>query len=669
MPGTIFIDFETFSHCNLKMQGAMRYAKDPTTEIICLAYSINGKSPRLWTLGDDLPKKLFKAIKKGYQVHAWNVFFEIVIYHHICVNQYKWPAIRFNQWRDTQATAAMYALPLSLDECGSVLDLDIVKDKRGKYLINKLCKRRRPSKANPETRWTTVTAPDDFEDMYEYCRQDVRAEQAIDKALPSRLTPRELHVWRLTLRKNLRGVPVDLQLVNSIVDKMDIMQDELHEEITKLTDGVITTGGQLARMKGWMAEQHGYTIEGMTADIVADALAGDLSKPVRRLLQLRQLLSKSSTKKFIKIQKAAVTMDGGKTWTIHGCLRYHKATTGRWGGALLQPQNMPRASVSDPELAIKAFIHLSFDDLSILYSNVPYTASALVRPAICAPKGYILFDSDFSSVENCTIMWLADAKEGLKLLFKGKDLYIDMASSLHPEYTYSWIKEHKGISSEADHLRRHGKLTILGAVYSMGWKKFIMTCEKMGFDITPDEAKFTISTFREKYNEIVQLWYGLERCAKKAMGTPGVKFRYIHIQFVVEKGFLFMILPNGKRLAYYNPAIEVKQTPWGARKPCITHEGYLGTTHKWGRPVLTPGRLAENASQAVARELLVDGMFNLEDAGFPIILSVHDEALSLVKKEENRTLEEYNKLLCDVSKVFRTIPLSASGFIAKRFRK
>jgi DNA polymerase len=666
---TIHIDFESYSEINLKMFGAMRYAQDTSTELICLAYSINRKKPRLWILGDKPPKRLFKAILNGYQVHAWNAFFEMVMWEHICVAQMGWPKIRFDRWRDSQAVAASFALPVDLDNCGSVLDLDIQKDKRGKYLIQKLCKPRgRTSKANPDPRWLPHTAPEDFEDMYQYCIRDVEAEIAIEDALPKpNLSPRELEVWRLTVRKNLRGLPLDYDLICSVISKMNEYQHVLEGRISELTNGVITTGGQTQRMRTWLDEEHGVDMSSMDKAHIEDALLKDIPGPARKLLMLRQSLSKSSTKKFVKLKGAAIE-GRNKIWRIYGCLRYHKATTGRWGGALFQPHNLPRAAVSNPEQAVKAFKRLTLESFMVLYPDVSYTASAMVRPSICAPKGMILFDSDYSSVENCTVMWLADDRNGLKLLRNGMDLYIDMAISLHPKYTYAWIKEHKGISSTADHLRRHGKLTILGAVYSMGWKKFKQTCELMGFPINNEDAQFTINTFRQKYRSIVELWYGLERAAKDALKTPGVVTKYLRIRFLVENGFLYMILPNNKRLAYYNPGIEVRKTPWGQMKPVITHEGYLGTTRKWGRPVLTPGRLTENASQATARELLVDGMFNLEDDGYRIILSIHDEALALVKKGAG-SMDEFNTSLCKVSSVFKTIPLKASGFMGKRFRK
>ena len=662
MTNQITIDFETYSEINLKVAGAARYAQDPSTEVLCLSYSVNDGDPELWLPWDRPPKKLFKAVKKGYLVYAFNVFFEINIWQHICMARHGFPPVKFSQWRDTQAAAAMYAMPLSLDECGTVMGLDIVKDKRGKYLINKLCKPRKPSKANLDTRWTPSTAPQDFADLYEYCRQDVRAEMAIDEALPSKLTPRELEVWQMTLKQNLRGVPIDMELVDSVVEILKQHEEILIEELIELTAGYVTTGGQLARIQEFMLT-YSVETEGMTKDHVDELLTRELPGKIRRLLEIRQLLSKSSTKKFIKLQEC-IGIDN----RIYGCLKYHKATTGRWGGALLQPQNLPRASVPDVELTVDAFKTLSLEQLTILYSNIPETASMMVRPAICAPEGMELVDSDFSSIENCTVLWLAEDERGLKLLRDGLDLYIDMAVALHPEVTYDWIKEHKGISSHADRLRRHGKLTILGAVYSMGWKKFMMTCTSQGFDIQGDEAQKTISTFRNLYKPVVQLWYGLEKAAMRAVQTPNRKFTYKKLSFITEDNFLYMILPNGKRLAYYDPRLEMKTTPWGQKKLAVTHQGYLGASHKWGRPVLTPGRLTENASQATAREVLVDGMLNLESKGFKTILSVHDQALTLTKRGAT-TIEEYNEIMCTVSPMYDSLPLKASGYVGKRFRK
>ena len=686
------LDFETFSVADLKKTAAHRYAQDPSTEVLCLSYSFGDKEPKrfigtnleLGIFGTEPPEDLFDAILSGALVYAFNTTFEYCIWRYVCIERMGWPAVPFDQWRDTQAIAASFAMPLSLEGCGDALNLDIRKDKRGKYLINKLCKPRKITKKNTNLRWSYEEAKQDYDDLFLYCDQDVRTERAVLKSFPWELKGLELDIWRNTLKKNNRGLPIDMELVNSIVEKLDEFGEGIGSQVPIITNGEIKTIGQVAKIKDWCGE-HGYELPDLTAPTILEALNDkELPSIVRELLEIRKVLGKSSVKKFKKIQILICDDDRARD-----CLKYHKATTGREGGANLQPHNLPRASVTKElekwfdkhkwkyegqdlieftktyedrctettELAIDLFKSYDLDTLMMFYEDPMYTASALIRPSICAPDGKILRVSDYSSIENCTVTWLAGQDDILDLIREGLDLYKDMAVKLY-EILYNAVDGKQ---------RRHGKLTILGCVYGMGAKTFQVTCAKVGFYITLAEAQRTIDIFRERYYMVKKLWYGLMKAAKKAVANPGITTTYRKIKFQTKHGYLFMRLPNGKLLAYPNPRIEIVKAPWG-KTESITHDGYLGSTKKWGRCALTPGRLTENASQATAREVMMEAKLRVEKAGYPVILTVHDEIISLVD-EGYGSLEEFNNIMCNASDHFKGLPLKAAGFTTKRYHK
>ncbi len=910
------LDFETFSKADIKVVGAHRYAMDPSTEVICLGYAFEDEEPELWIAGDPMPEELFYCIERGDLAYAWNTTFEYVIWKYVCVDRMDWIEVPFMSWRDTQAIASNFALPLSLGKCGAALNLPIQKQKRGEYLIRKLSKPQKPTKKDPYKRWTVETHPELFEEFYSYCLDDVRSEREILKSLPWEIYGDELNIWRETLIKNNRGIPIDIELVNNIVMKIEEYLEEITSMIPIITGGSVDTINQRAKIMEW-CELQGYELPDFTADTVEKCLKDpEIEKypNVKNILDIRTMAGKSSIKKFKKIQQAIC--DDNR---IRDCLKYHKATTGREGGRLLQPQNLPRAEVDDTEQAIKLFKRGTLEDVLSVYDNVLYSASALIRPSIWAPKGKKFLVSDYSSIENRMVCWLAGQNDILDKLENGLCLYTDMASDLY-SIPYDQIPK----DSE---MRRHGKLTVLGCIsegtpvltdsgfkpiekitledklfdgynyvshdgviskgpklcndlnltddhkvltpnfwmescqlkenteylnqaktlaaslllknlirkaegttkrsvkivmklkhlllqiftevfqknvnhvqiqivqinimkildwtqsivgvldiglempikdartiitqnmktmeveelnsilmkiiyeklyyiyqyyqdsesriyklielimigimkreildlphlnnkqtiketydilnvgnlnrfmiitkdnplivhncgYMMGWKTFKSDCEGRGFILTENEAKRTIKVFRKKYDLVKELWYGLKDAAENATVNHGQIFSYGKIQFYHDKGYLFMVLPNGKCLAYPNARLEETKAPWGWTT-AVVHDGEMSRTKKWGRVSLSPGRLTENASQAASREVLMEAQLDVEREGYTVILTVHDE-LVIEVDEDFGSIDELNKIMCNRSDVYEGLPLKAAGFETKRYRK
>lgn len=662
MENTIGIDFETYSEANLKTVGASRYAMDPSTNVLCLSYAFKNEEPICWNPSYSPPTDLFNAIKEGYLVRAWNIGFEYAIWNYVCIPKLNWPKVPFISWRDTQAQALTFALPMALDKCGDALGLDVTKDKRGKYLLQKLSVPQKLTRKNRLKQFTPESHPRLFEELYEYCNQDVRSERAIHHALPWDLIPNELTIWRLTLLKNNRGIPIDVKLVNSVVNKIDQYLEEVTGILPILTKGAINTIGQRDKIIAWCMV-NGWKLNDLTADTVTNTLANPKIKDypgVKALLEIRQLAGRSSIKKFKKLQDAICSDN-----RIHDCIKYHKSTTGRDGGQLFQPLNLPRATVENVSEAVRSFKHDSFEDTLGNYEDLIYTASALIRPSIRASKGRHLKVNDYSAIENCTVMWLAGEERALELIRDGLCLYSDMAADL---YNVSYEQVRQEYKEDNDHKRRHGKITILGAIYGMGPKKFFKECHARGLLITMEEAIHTIKVFREKYSLVKDLWYGLEKAAIAACNNPNSIFSYNLIQFIHLHGYLFMVLPNGKMLAYPNAKVEEVLTPWGAWKDAVVHDGIDPHTKQWSRINITPGRYAENASQATAREVLMEATIDLERAGYNIILTVHDEVVT-DDPEDFGSIEEMSKIMCNRSYYFDGLPLKVGGFIAERYRK
>lgn len=651
------MDFETYSEANLKNVGAHRYAMDKSTDVLCLSYRIGDNPIKTYKAGGPAPIDLFNAIKDGALVYAWNTTFEYSIWKYVCIPKLGWPEVPFNQWRDSQAIASLFAWPLSLEKCGEAMGLAIQKDKRGKYLIDKLSKPQKLTKKNPYKRFTPETHPELFQEMYAYCERDVESEGAILSEFPWEITGEELTIWRNTLIKNNIGIPIDVELVESVVAVVDDYLEEVSEMVPILTGGAVRTINQRAKILEW-CELQGYELPDFTAGTIEKVLEDpELEKypQIKNLLNIRTLAGKSSVKKFKKILEAVC--DDGR---IRDCLKYHKATTGREGGRLLQPQNLPRATVPDTEHAIKAF---KTKDMSVVledYDNLVYSASALIRPSICATEGNHFVVSDYSSVENRIVSWLAGQTDILEKMDNGLCLYTDMASSLYGV-------KYEDIPKDSE-MRRHGKLAILGCGFGLGHKKFLEDCIGRGFDISLEEAKRTINIFREKYKQVVEFWYGLKDAAEQATQERGEITSYNSIQFMHHMGYLFMILPNGKTLAYPEARLEEMKVPWGYTVG-VVHSGINPRTKKWGRVGISPGRYAENATQATAREILMEAQNDVIAQGHNVVLTVHDELVVETPEVNGLTIDGLNKIMENRSSIYRGLPLKAAGFESKRYHK
>jgi len=648
----LYIDFETYSEVDIRKHGSMRYASDESTQVICLGYAFNNEPAELWTPDQDFPLRIIVHINKVKMVYAHNAIFDWRIWNLVLWEDFAIPKLRLEQCIDSMALCQTYTIPASLAFAGAALNINLPKLESGVRLINKCCK---PDKNGDQPMpWDNEMV---FKELFMYCKRDVEAMREIVNTLPrDTLIPIEQEVWMLTARMNELGLPVDIEAVKAILSYLGKYVKDKMSMVSTITGGEVQTVNQIAKILEWCKGQ-GIELPNLQAGTLEEALASDiLPSQVQELLQLRQELGRTSTAKFKKIKE--LEYNG---W-VHNNLQYHGAGPGRWAGRGFQMQNLPRASVPNPEDYIKAFM-----DCETVEDPVTI-GKALIRSMVLAPPGETIICSDYHSIENRILAWLAGDEVTLQGFREGLDQYVDMAATL---YNIS----HDQVTKDQ---RQFGKVIILGAGYQMGAIRFQEVAADWGITLESHEAKFAIDTYREKYYLIKRLWKRLHNAAIEAIMT-GKRQTYLKITFgtatVNGVRWLAMKLPSGKSVYYMHPSVENKFIPgyeYMGEVPTITHSGINPYSKKWGRLKITPGRLTENATQGTAREVMAQGMLNVQEymPEIRLILSVHDEAGGLVSTQlaTKETMARFNNQLCDI-KWAEDCPLAAEGYFSKRYKK
>lgn len=654
----IFIDFETRSEVDIKACGAWVYAEHESTDVLCMAYAIDDGPVFLWTPdGQILPGIIAARLVAGDTIEAHNAFFERAIWANVMVKKYGWQPVPPDQWRCSAAKAAARALPRSLEGAGAALGCAIQKDTTGKALMLKISRPRKATK-NDSSRWNTD--PLDMMALYEYCKTDVDAERAIHAAVRD-LSPLELRVWQLDQTINERGIYLDKEAAEAALELIARQTDRLTTEAIALTDGAIKTTGQRAKVLEWIREQDAE-IEGYTKQHLTEALEGVLPDKVRRLLEIRQQLGKTSTKKF-QAMVNSVCSDG----RIRDTLMYHGATTGRWTGKLVQLQNIPRGTIKDPDLAIEIIRARDLEQLEMLYGNVMATISSCIRGMLIAAPGHDFVVADYAAIETRVLFWLAGEARGLQMYRDEQDLYKDMASAIY----------RKPVDQVTKDEREMGKRAVLGCGYSMGGKKFKMTCKTFAnVEIEEQFALYVVQKYREKYPPVPRLWYAQEGAAVEAVRFPGKMVGCGKVTWLYVDGVLYCRLPSGRKLAYNSPEVRITEKPWGGEGYQLSYMGIDSKTKQWTRQHSYGGMLVENITQAVARDLMAEAMLRVEEAGYPVVLSVHDEIVVEVRStfgwdtpEGDGRVQQFCRLMSELPAWASGLPVKAEGWRGQRYRK
>lgn len=634
----IYLDFETYSGTPITA-GSVKYCHDPEADIVCLAYKVNDEPTQVWLPGQEIPREFYDV----HMLYAHNAVFDYLVWH-IIGGKYGFPITSLSQWRDTMALANRYSLPAKLASVGQILGLDIQKDKRGTALIKKIC-------VPDMSGCRPVVYDQDMRDFIDYCKQDVDATYSLVNALPAnRLAEDEQKYWELTQRMNLQGLPVDIDTVNRILDYIEGFSEELTKRVPEITDGRVNKVTQVAKLKDWITSR-GLDVGNLQAATVEKLLVQSIPEDVREILELRQTLGRSSTAKYRKI----------KEMEYHGRvfnnLQYYGTSTGRWAGRGFQLHNLPRASVDNPEEYIDRFAN--FEPIE----DPVNVAKALIRPMIRAQEGVSLIVSDYSSIENRLLAWVAQDEKALELFRTGADQYVDMASFMYQKDGASITKAERQI----------GKIIILGCGYGMGAKRFVETAASWGVTLSQSEALAAVNAYRDRYSLVKSLWYKLKDICVDAIQNPGTGYVYKGVGFRVVKcragnRWLVLTLPSRRNLYYMDPYLD--DDKYG------TVPGHMGInpySKKWTRRKLIPGRITENVIQALARDLMANGLIAVDRFMPEITLlgSVHDEAIGEVRNEwiNSRLLSRFNRHLCSMPDWAKGLPLAASGWVGKRYKK
>lgn len=654
----VSLDFETRSTIDLKTAGSTRYAKHPTTDVWCACFYV----PELddivvWRPG--MPRGVLAELAANPDVifRAWNAAFERRIWREIMVKRYGFPDIPLERWRCTAAEAAACALPRKLESAARVLGATQQKDDAGHRLMLRMAKPRRFLPDGTPEWWDT---PDRVERLIAYCKQDVRTEMAVKRQVRD-LTDYELRVYQLDQRINDRGVMLDRALAHAVQVLAGEAVDRANGELAEVTAGRVTGVTKREDIVSFLCSE-GAETETINKDAVRALLASDqLTEAARRVLELRAEAGKSSVSKVNKMFSCVCDDD-----RMRDLLLYHGAGTGRWAGRLIQPQNLPaRSKALGDTFKVAPWIEpvLSDEfDLIDLSHPVLEVLAMMLRPCLIASPGMKLIGADFAAIEARVLAWLAGEQWLLDAFAKGKDSYRLMASDIYRVPADEIGKP----SAERD----MGKRVILGCGFGMGWKKFILTCAKDDVFIEEKVAKQIIDTYREKNRRIKAFWYELERCAINAVKAPGEKFYAADGKLIFTKrgDYLWIALPGRTRaLAYYKPRIVEKLAPWGDKVEAVRFWGE-NDKRQWVQMDLYGGLLAENVTQAVARDLMVAAMFRLEDTGYSTILSVHDELLTEVPSDFG-SVKALEQLMSEVPAWAHGCPVAAEGWTGHRYQK
>ncbi len=675
------MDFETFSEVDIEDAGAYEYAIHPSTEILCAAWAVGPiEAVGLYGIpsasGEDFASEdweLFIEALDDVVIVAHNAGFDRLILQHVFLRKLKEQKLGFSAtkiesippeaWMCSASLARASGLPGKLEEAAKALKLPNLKDMAGSEIAKKFWCPRKPTKADPSTRYNNF---EEFLRVISYCETDVKATCDLIRAVPM-LTPTERQAWLLDQKINDTGFPVDRKLVHNVQRLVEIEKPRIDRRVSDISEGALSSIGQAAAMTTWCRTQ-GVDIPNLQKETVRDFLEQELPPLVRDMLTLRQVGAKSSISKLEAFRARTQSSD-----RVRDTLIYHGAAPGRWTGRGPQPQNLPKRPKTISVQTVLDSIDLirergAEDDpeelnslIEVLYGAPLPLYSAILRASIQASPGYVLDQADFASIEPRVLFWVAGHTEGLNAYIEGRDLYRELARRI---FKLNLVEQ---VTSAQ---REFGKKVVLGCGYQMGVDTFYQSCVKEGLKwVTIDLAKEAVYGYRSEHAKVPELWNNVQQMAQAAVASPGRAFARGPITYVVEGGVLKCYLPSGRAISYRQPRLKQEVNKFGyesvnlyAMKP-MNQGGAFALNSYYG------GILVENLVQGIARDLLVHSMLELEkQKDWRLILTVHDEVLS-ERKKGTRSFEEFKKIMTTAPAWAAGLPVDAGGFTGDRYMK
>ena len=654
----ITIDIETRSDKDISKCGVYAYIDTPYFDILLFAYSIDGQPVQVVDManGEEIPENVLAALVDENVIKmAFNVNFE-----RVCLSKYlrkNYPQyfqsysidedtvgdfLNPESWHCSMIHARTLGLPSSLAEVGKVLGIEQQKMTEGKALIKFFCVPYDTIDGVPQFHSPT-DYPDKWEIFKAYNKRDVEAELEIDRRLSRFPVPDFL--WKefyLDQEINDRGILVDMQLADKAIGLDAKAKEELTAEVQKLTG--VENPNSVYQLLDWL-ETQGYKSDSLGKAQVQE-LIKTAKEPVKSVLQMRLQLSKSSVKKYTAMKNTACSDNRARgMFSFYGASR-----TGRWAGRNVQLQNLPQNHLPDLTEARELVKYSSFEDIQMLYDDVPDTLSQLIRTAFIPRQGMKFIVADFSAIEARVIAWLAGEEWRMKAFANGEDIYCASASKM---FGVPVVKH-----GENGHLRQKGKISELACGFggSVGAMK-AMGADSLGLSDT--ELKQIVTDWREASPHITELWWAVDRAVKKAVKektatkTHGLLFSY-------EVGFLFIRLPSGRRLAYAKPYIG--KNKFGGES--VTYMG-INAQKKWDRLESYGPKFVENCVQGIARDLLMYSMQTLSQ--YFIVGHIHDEMI--IECPKDTKLDEICQQMARTPDWAKGLLLRADGYECSFYKK
>ena len=657
------IDLETFSSVDIGKCGAWKYIESPDFEILLFAYSLNGGPVQVVDLaqGEVIPDWAVNALHSvDFTKHAYNAAFEFG-----CLSKV-FGQMDPRQWRCTMFHALYAGYTSGLGATGAAMGLS--EDKRklatGKALIRYFCIPCKPTKANGgRERNYPRHDPEKWKLFKEYNKQDVVTEMEIESRLKNVVVPSWVqHQWEVDLMISQRGVAVDLELTDGALQIGAETKENLIAEAQRISG--LENPNSIGQLLDWLNDSiDGEDLTNLQKKTVADLLdKGVENTNVQRMLEIRQELGKTSTKKYDAIRNCACA-DG----RVRGLLQFYGANrTGRWAGRLVQVQNLPRTYTQNIEYARELVKQANADALRLIYGNVSDTLSQLIRTAFVAPTGHVLIDADFSAIEARVISWLADEQWRLEVFRTHGKIYEASASQM---FGVPIERIKKGNPEYA--LRAKGKVAELALGYQ-GGPGALINMGALDMGLSEDELPEIVSRWRDANANIRNLWNAMQDAATRVIcdgGTVRVKNLTLAREYdAAQEQVLFTItLPSGRKLYYVNPTMTVNR--FGS--PSIAYTGMDQTTKKWKIVETYGGKLVENVVQAIARDALAGAVDRLEAAGLPVVFHVHDEVVIDIAPFDSpeNMLKKVETIMSQEVPWAKGLPLNADGWVGTFFTK
>jgi DNA polymerase len=626
------------------------------------------------TPADRCPEEVLIAIREGFPIYAHNVAFDRTMWSHHCVLKLGWPEVPFEQWRCTLAVCAYYALPQGLGKAARALGLveqKETKDDPGSLALSQCCKPRQPldeevrafDRAGIERcNWPVLWREDVLRlgSIYRYCKQDVKTQTELLIRL-GELPPDRLADWQLDQKINERGVPLDFPNLICASSLVKHSLGNASEEINKITRGEVDAVTSRAQILSYLTMQ-GVTLDSLDKEAVENALANPAIQGVpRQVLELRQLAGKSS------LAKVEAMLDHVDTDSRvrHG-LNWHGASTGRWAGRGVQWQNFPRDCLKSKDADDLFNLMETVGDQALYYEDfaaqremgVPKLLTQALRAFIKPGRGKGLLISDFNAIECRKLAWLANCHL-LQETFRKKECpYCQFGSRVTGKTVVKGMPE-----------RQLGKVGVLALGYQMGGPKLRITAAGPAYrvDLTEEQAVDMVKLFRTTYPEIPALWKQYEQAFIRAIESQSV-IPANRVSFGCQGQWAWIQLPSGRCIWYYQPRVIMDRTPWGSKQPKASYMTVDARTKQWVRKDVYGGLITENIDQGSSADLLMAAIRRVEDAGIPVITSIHDEVVAECEDAEDR-FDEFHRLMEVVPEWASGCYISAESHVAGRYGK